>query len=232
MEKVVAVLMAADRDENWCQRQRGSVAEAILALGVAGLTVNVRDAAVTHSMMTLTTMDPPAAAVVSMWTQQCYGDQMAAALRLLADECDRFAAYLVTESMPLRAPLELGGRTTGLANVALLRRPAELDQATWLQRWQRDHTPVAIETQSTFGYTQNFVVRALTPDAPQLAGIVEELFPIEAITDLKAFFGAADDADLQHRLGRMVASTSAFGANENIDTVPTSRYVLKTPFHH
>jgi hypothetical protein len=232
MEKVVAVLMAADRDEDWCQRQRGPVAEAILALGVAGLTVNVRDAAVTHSMMTLTTMDPPAAAVVSMWTQQCYGDQMAAALRLLAEECDQFAAYLVTESMPLPAPLELGGRTTGLANVALLRRPPELDLATWLQRWQRDHTPVAIETQSTFGYTQNFVVRALTPDAPQLAGIVEELFPAEAITDLKAFFGAADDADLQHRLGRMVASTSAFGANENIDTVPTSRYVLKTPFHH
>jgi hypothetical protein len=157
---------------------------------------------------------------------------MAAALRLLAKECDQFAAYLVTESMPLPAPLQLGNRTTGLANVALLRRPAELDQATWLQRWQRDHTPVAIETQSTFGYTQNFVVRALTPDAPQLAGIVEELFPAEAITDLKAFFGAADDADLQHRLGRMVASTSAFGANENIDTVPTSRYVLKTPFHH
>jgi EthD domain len=232
MEKVVAVLMAADRHEDWCQRQRGPVAEAILALGVAGLTVNVRDAAVTHSMMTLTTMDPPAAAVVSMWTQQCYGDQMAAALRLLAEECDQFAAYLVTESMPLPAPLELGGRTTGLANVALLRRPPELDLATWLQRWQRDHTPVAIETQSTFGYTQNFVVRALTPDAPQLAGIVEELFPAEAITDLKAFFGAADDADLQHRLGRMVASTSAFGANENIDTVPTSRYVLKTPFHH
>jgi hypothetical protein len=74
------------------------------------------------------------------------------------------------------------------------------------------------------------VVRALTPDAPELAGIVEELFPAEAITDLKAFFGAADEADLQHRLSRMVASTSAFGANENIDTVPTSRYVLKTPF--
>ena len=147
MEKIVAVLMAADRDEDWCQRQRGSVADAILALGVAGLTVNVRDAAVTHSLMTLTTLDLPAAAVVSMWTQQCYGDQAAAALQLLADECDQLAAYLVTESMPLQAPLELGSRTTGLANVALLRRPAELDQATWLQRWQHDHTPVAIETQ-------------------------------------------------------------------------------------
>jgi hypothetical protein len=231
MEKVVAVLMAADRDEDWCERQRGSVAEAILALGVAGLTVNVRDAAVTHSMMTLTTLDPPGAAVVSIWTQQCYGDQTAAALQLLADECDQLAAYLVTESIPLQAPLELGSRTTGLANVALLRRPAELDQASWLQRWQHDHTPVAIETQSTFGYTQNAVVRPLTPNALPLAGIVEELFPAEAITDLMAFFGAADDADLQQRLARMVASTSAFGANENIDTVPTSRYVLKTPFH-
>jgi len=231
MEKVVTLLRAADRDEEWCQRQRGPVAEAILALGVQGLTVNVRDDAVRHSLMTLTTLDPPVAAVVSIWTQQCYGDQIAAALRLLEMECDHLAAYLVTESNPLLAPLELGRRTTGLANIALLRRPNELDYATWLQRWQHDHTSVAIETQSTFGYTQNPVVRALTPDAPQLAGIVEELFPIEAVTDLQAFFGAADDADLQQRLARMVASTSAFGANENIDTVPTSRYVLKTPFN-
>ena len=230
MEKVVAVLMAADRDEDWCQRQRGPVADAILRLGVSGLAVNVRDAAVRHSLMTLTTLDPPVAAVVSMWTQQCYGDQIAAALRLLETECDSVAAYLVTESVPLQAPVELGGRTTGLANIALLRRPAELDQASWLSHWQLGHTTVAIETQSTFGYTQNAVVRSLTPDAPELAGIVEELFPAEAITDLKAFFGAADDGDLQQRVSRMVASTSAFGANENIDTVPTSRYVLKTPF--
>jgi EthD domain len=230
MEKVVALLMAADREEDWCQRQRGAVADAILRLGIPGLAVNVRDAAVRHSLMTLTTLDPPVAAVVSMWTQQCYGDQMAAALRLFEPECDQLAAYLVTESVPLQAPLELGGRTTGLANIALLRRPAELDHTSWLTRWQHDHTPVAIATQSTFGYTQNAVVRALTSDAPALAGIVEELFPAEAITDLKAFFGASDDGDLQDRLSRMVASTTAFGANENIDTVPTSRYVLKTPF--
>src|ERR1700742_2441651 len=143
MEKVVAVLMAADRDEEWCQRQRGSVADAILALGVAGLTVNVRDAAVTHSLMTLTTLDLPAAAVVSLWTQQCYGDQMAAALDLLAKECELLGAYLVTESVPLAAPaVQSGTRTPGLANIALLRRPVALDQETWLTRWQGDHTSV------------------------------------------------------------------------------------------
>ena len=231
MEKVIAVLMRADSDEDWCARQRGPVANALLELGLPGLSVNVRDDAVRHSLMTLTTLDPPVAAVVSMWTQQCYGEQATAALTLLQAECDQLAAYLVTESVPLRAPAtEPGTRTPGLANIALLRRPAGLDQGSWLNRWQRDHTSVAIETQSTFGYTQNWVVRTLTPDAPGIAGIVEELFPAEAITDLKAFFGAADDTDLQDRLGRMVASTTAFGANENIDTVPTSRYVLKTPF--
>jgi len=231
MEKVIAVLMRADSNEDWCARQRGPVADALLELGVPGLSVNVRDDAVRHSLMTLTTLDPPVAAVVSMWTQQCYGDQMSSALALLEKECDQLAAYLVTESVPLGAPAtESGRRTAGLANIALLRRPAELDQATWLTRWQRDHTSVAIETQSTFGYTQNWVVRTLTPNAPGIAGIVEELFPVEAITDLKAFFGAADDKDLQNRISQMVASTTAFGANENIDTVPTSRYVLKTPY--
>jgi len=231
MEKVIAVLRRAEPDDDWCDRQRGPVADALLGLGVAGLSVNVRHSAVRHSLMTLTTLDPPVAAVVSMWTQQCYGGPMAAALRLLAEECEQLGAYLVTESVPLIAPaVESGSRTPGLANIALLRRPAALDQATWLDRWQLDHTRVALETQSTFGYTQNWVVRTLTPDAPGIAGIVEELFPAEAITDLKAFFGAADDSDLQNRVGQMIASTTAFGANENIDTVPTSRYVFKTPF--
>jgi hypothetical protein len=231
MEKVIAVLRRPEPDDEWCARQRGPVADGLEDLGLPGLSINVRDGAVRHSLMTLTTLDPPVAAVVSLWTQQCYGAQATAALELLAGECEQLHAYLVTESVPLLAPAsEPGTRTTGLANIALLRRPADLDQATWLNTWQLNHTPVAIETQSTFGYTQNWVVRALTPDAPGIAGIVEELFPAEAITDIKAFFGAADDSDLQHRIGRMVASTTAFGANENIDTVPTSRYVFRTPF--
>ncbi len=87
--------------------------------------------AVRHSLMTLTTLDPPVGAVVSMWTQQCYGKQLTAALALLEAECDELAVYLVTESVPLAAPvIESGSRTNGLANIALLRRPPELDQAT------------------------------------------------------------------------------------------------------
>ena len=119
-----------------------------------------------------------------------------------------------------------GARRRGWPTSPCCAGPSRLDEATWLSRWLGDHTPVAIATQSTFGYTQNYVVRALTPGAPPLSAIVEELFPIEAVGSLHAFFGAADDADLGDRMGKMVASTSAFGANENIDTVPTGRYVV------
>jgi EthD domain len=231
VEKVIITLRASHADDQWCSRLRAHVAADLLDLALPGLAINVRDDIVRDSLMTLTTLDPPVVAFVSLWTQQCYGEQARAATALLEKECDDVAAYLVTESVPLRPPDTVPGqRTAGLANVALLRRPEDLDEATWLRRWHIDHTPVAIETQSTFGYTQNAVVRALTPEAPSISAIVEELFPEEAITDLHAFFGAADDDDLRHRMDRMVASTAAFGANRDVDTVPTSRYVFRTPF--
>lgn len=227
----MVLMRAAQADEPWCDRLRTRVRDELLALGLPGLALNVRDGAVRDSLMTLTTLDPPVVAVVSMWVRQYYGEQVEGALEVLAGECDSLAAYLVTESVPMAAPSTVPGeRTDGLANIALLRRPAELDAATWLHRWHRDHTPVAIETQATFGYTQNTVVRALTADAVAIDGIVEELFPQAAVSDLHAFFGAADDADLADRMRRMVASTDAFGASTNIDTVPTSRYVYVTPF--
>jgi hypothetical protein len=231
VEKVIVTLRAADADEGWCTRLRLQVAADLLETGAPGLAVNVRDDAVRESLMTLTTLDPPVVGLVTLWTQQSYGDQLRSALARLEQECDDVAAYLVTESVPLPPPITAPGeRTPGLANVALIRRPGDLDAATWRQRWHIDHTPVAIETQSTFGYTQNAVVHPLTPGAPVIDAIVEELFPIEATSDLHAFFGAADDDDLRDRMERMVASTAAFGANRDVDTVPTSRYVLRTPF--
>ena len=231
MEKVIVTLRTGAADDEWAERIRGPVAEQLLDLDVPGLTVNVRDASVRAALMTLTTLDPPVQAFVTLWTQQYYGDQVVAALDLLASHAEHVAAYLVTESAPMPPPpTPPGERAPALANMALLRRPADMDEPTWLTRWHRDHTRVAIDTQSTFGYVQNYVVRALTPDAPELNAIVEELFPVEAVDSLHAFFGAADDDDLRHRMEQMVASTAAFGANVNIDAVPTSRYVFRTPF--
>lgn len=227
MEKVIVALRSPAVDDAWVDEMRGPVARTLLGSGLPGLTLNLRDAPVRDSMMTLTTLDPPVQGLVSLWTDQHYGGQVRGALELLRPLADQIAAYLVTESVPMRPPASpFGERSPGLANIALLRRPDGMDEATWLDRWLGDHTPVAIATQSTFGYVQNYVVRALTPDAPPVSAVVEELFPIEAVGSLHAFFGAADEADLADRMGKMIASTSAFGANQNIDTVPTGRYVF------
>lgn len=231
MEKVIVTLRSRTADDGWAADLCGPVAQALLDLDVPGLVVNVRDGAVRDALLTLTTMDPPVQGFVSMWTQQYYGPQIAAALDLLGRHVEQVAGYLVTESAPMPPPpTPPGQRAPGLANMALLRRPADLDEQTWLRRWHLDHTRVAIETQSTFGYVQNYVVRGLTPGAPPVSAIVEEQFPIEAVSSLHAFFGAADDDDLSYRMRRMVDSTSAFGANVDIDAVPTSRYPFRSPF--
>lgn len=231
MEKVMVALRAETADDQWVDRLCGPVATALLELDLPGLIIHVRDAPVRDSLMTLTTLDPPVQALVSLWVQQHYGEQVRRAVDILEPVAEQVAAYLVTESVPMPPPPSPPGqRAAGLANIALLRRPTDIDESTWLTRWHRDHTPVAIATQSTFGYVQNYVVRALTENTPPLSAIVEELFPIEAAKSLHAFFGAADDADLHDRLGKMVASTAAFGANVNIDTVPSGRYVFTSPF--
>ena len=123
MEKVIITLRTGSADDDWAQRLRGPIADQLLALDVPGLTINVRDADVRDALMTLTTLDPPVQGFVTLWTQQYYGEQVRAALDLLAGHADQVAAYLVTESAPMPAPVTAPGeRTAALANIALLRR--------------------------------------------------------------------------------------------------------------
>ena len=231
MEKVDYVLWrspGASR-QGFAEALLGPVADDLLAAGARGLQVNVADEAVAGGLMALVHTDPQMEAVLGVWV-----DSAAAGPRSPFDAAvaaaGRFAAYLVTESEPLPddAPAPPRGRTRGFANLAFLRRPAGLDASTWLSRWQDDHTPVAIETQSTFRYVQDVVVRPLTAGAPEVDGIVEECFPIEALTDLHVFFDTAgDDERLSRHLGRMNESVHRFGADQSIDVVATSEYVVR-----
>jgi hypothetical protein len=231
MEKVMVSVRADVPTDEWCYELRERVVNLAADLQFDGVTVNVRDSVVTDSIMTLNTLDPPIVAVIGLWTQQCYGTGMNEFLNGLDHDPAMVGAYLVTESVPLPMPeVEFGSHTPGFANIAFLRRPEDMPESAWLDRWHHHHTRVALETQSTFGYVQNAVVRPLTVASPPVSAIVEELFPIEAVNDLHAFFGAADDSDLSARMDRMLASTDAFGADQNVDTVPTSRYVYSSPF--
>lgn len=100
----------------------------------------------------------------------------------------------------------------------------------WRQQWQGVHTQNALDLQSTIGYEQNLVVRAVTPEAPMISAIVFEQFPISALTDPLHWYGASDQQQLSERVIAMLDSVKAFGADTNIDTVATSRYDIVRPF--
>nr|WP_246304890.1 EthD domain-containing protein [Nocardioides thalensis] len=100
-----------------------------------------------------------------------------------------------------------------------------MSREDYLTYWQVHHTPIAIRTQNTCGYIQNIVEEALTPSTPEVAAIVEEHFPMAALTDPHEFYGSrGDDAELNRRMTELMDSVGRFGAGDGLDVVPTSRY--------
>lgn len=193
----------------------------LAAAGATALQVNVADADVAAATVRISTYDEPVAAVAGVWTDADNGP-ITAALNTVAE---RVNGWIVDEREPLNAPRPPNGtRFDALANIALLRIPAELTREQWLHNWHDRHTTVAIETQATFGYVQNTVIAAVTP-GPRVDGLVEELFPMAAMTDWHAFWGSGGDKEeLRRRAERMMTSTATFGADRDLDVIPTSRY--------
>jgi hypothetical protein len=193
------------------------------AAGVNELQVNVRDDAVAGALE-IQHLERPIETVIST-----SGGVQADVLRILSGHVGNVVGWKVEERTPLPPPpVPDGVRTDALANLAFIRKPREASYESWLQHWHGPHTQVAMQTQATFGYVQNRVVRPVTPDTPHVDAIVEELFPMAAITDMHAFYGSGgDDAELSRRITTLMESVAVLGADRDIDLVPTSRYVWR-----
>lgn len=217
--KVVA-LVADPAPARWLDP---SVHDALAAVGVVRLQVNVSDDAVAGALR-LQHLPEEVSVVLSAWAEAADVDAVAGTLAGLGAPW----AWLVEERRPLDPPeVWDGSRAAALANVAVLRRPAELDRDEWLRRWLGPHTRVAIETQATFGYLQNVVVRPLSTACPVVDAVVEELFPPGAVTDVHAFYGSdGDDDELTRRITTLMESVATIGADRDLDLVPTSRYLF------
>lgn len=234
MEKITYLLWREPdcTGDEFGRRLRTTLADQLLALGARALQVNVADAAsAPGELLRQSNTRPQIEGMLSLWLDSAvqqfrrpFDDAIAAAV-------PRMAAYLVTESRPIRNvrhPPEPGKRTAGFSQVAVLRRPPRLTYEAWLDIWHNSHTQVAIDTQSTFEYIQNVVVRPLSYGAPVYDAIVEECFPAEAMTDPQVFFDAAGNEEkFQRNLQSMIESVQRFIDLDKIDVVPTSQYIIK-----
>ena len=169
-------------------------------------------------------------AVVALWVDSAV--HRAPLEAELAKMTARLAGWRALEAVPIRnttVPVALGARLPGLYTVAFLEKPEALDYATWLDRWQGDHTQIAIATQRTFLYVQNVLARPLTEGAPPWTAIVEEAFPAEAATDPFRFYDAGTPEELAAQQGRMTASVERFIDFSRFETLPMSAYVIAAP---
>ena len=192
--------------------------------GAATVQLNVSDAVVGGGLR-LTRLEPPVEAFVTATGDGLDGAGLAAAVGELVGTVRGWWAETAEPLPPHEVPD--GERLDALANIAVLRRPADQPEETWLRFWRDHHTQIAIETQGTFGYVQHRVVEAL-PGSPAVAAVVEEHFPMAALSDLHAFYGSGgDDRELQRRMERLMESVAHLGADRDLDLVPTSRYLWR-----
>jgi hypothetical protein len=164
--------------------------------------------------------------MVSFWLDAA--DDRAPFETELDDLAARVAGYLVVESVPIvntthTAPL--GERTPGVNVVTCIERPARIAQDAWIEHWHGHHKRVAIETQCTYSYVRNGVVRPLSKQAPPWAGVVEEGFPSEAVADPMLRYRAAGSPEtLKRNLARMLESCQAFLDLDRVESHPMSEY--------
>ena len=208
------------------------VGPSLASLGaVHGLRITVADSAVAAAAARRIESHTPAPdAVVSLWVD--FAGAAALWEPLIDAHVRRRSGYLVVEAEPLVNqqfhPSEPGERLHGMCHVVFMSRPALQDRDEWLKIWKDSHTQVAIDTQSTFGYRQNLVVRTLTDDTLVCDAVVEENFPPEAMLSDHAFYDTGgDDAVLQQRMTAMMESCARFIDFEKIDVIPMSEYLIK-----
>jgi hypothetical protein len=242
MEKVVYLLWAAgppDDGERLRHTLLDDTATRLERAGVHAVSVNVHDAAAAEAPSPVPTPDGenPHVAEVSVWVD-CYDRRSA-----IDDAIDAigltWAGYLVTESLyedygttphAERRGWPDGARSPGVLTVSLIHRPAGLDYGSWIQRWHGVQSPLSAQLQPRCRYVRNEVVRALTPGAPEIHGIVEEAWPsANHVADPMLFFSAdGDPAVLQANITTMLDSVTACLDLDRLRNVTMSEYLIKT----
>ena len=230
MEKICSVLWKSEgvTDDAFRDALLGE-APALARAGARRLRVDVVDSHVAAgAKVRVGRMDPPKAAMVGYWVDEA--DARGEIEARLARCAAKLVSFLVVESEPIPNTKHVaprGERTPGFNLVTCIEPKDGLAYDEFIERWHTEHRVVALETQSTFAYVRNEIVRALTPDAPKWAAVVEESFPIEALTDQAVWYAAAGSPErLERNRRRMMESCVAFLALDRIESHPMSEFVF------
>jgi hypothetical protein len=226
---------------------RAGFVAALMALGgrlaerhPPGLRLNVQDAGVDHGAavehhpaLGRSSAYGPFEAVIQLWLEDASAPSRAPFEALIAEVAPVHHGYRVEERLlvhNLRQSAKPGERNDGYSQIAVLQIPDALSYETWLGRWRDRHTWVALSIHPHLEYIQNLVVEAVTADAPPIAGVGEEQFPIEGLHDERPLFrGGDDDAKFKALYEIMYEDAARFIDFDRLDMLVTSQFDLPHP---
>lgn len=239
MQKLLYLLWkpASAARDGWCDQLLDECGDQLLVQGALGLTLHLKDsdANVPPPSEGMTGREAPSA-LLSLWLNDT--DERHRYEALLSPYASRSAGYLVEESVYRdhgdndnggKRDWPDGERSPGVVAVALLECPERMERTAWVAHWHGVFSPLSESLLSRTRYVRNVVQRAVTPDAPPYAGIVEESFPSRRhISDPYLFYRASSLAELGERMSQLLRGVTQFLDVPRVQTVIFSEYVLKT----
>jgi hypothetical protein len=170
------------------------------------------------------------AGLVAVWVDT-YQDREALEELLAEGPAARWEGWLVSESLPQGPPPAptVGERSPGLTTLTLLDKRPGLEEAEFYRLWHEVHRITTAEIHPFTLYSRNEVVRALTPGARPLRGIVyESTATVEDTLDPQRFFGSfGDDERFKANVKRVLSETTAFIHYDSMETVPMHDVVVR-----
>ena len=193
---------------------------------VSELQINIADSDVIPANNLAQSNYPPAPNAVIFIKVKSYflADTLESHLEKITN---KIYGYVVSESIILDSSEKspLGLRSEGFSQVVFLEKPRTMSTFDWFDHWTNFHTKIAIQTQSNFIYVQNTVVRSLQKESPSFIAIIEECFPLEAMTDPEVFYNAKNNPrQFAKHAQIMMDSCEKFIDFKKIEVIPTSRY--------
>ncbi len=123
-----------------------------------------------------------------------------------------------------------GYQSPGMSILTFFDKRADVSDEDFYRIWHGEHTPLTFDIHPFRLYVRNQVLRAVTPGAPSVRGIVyEAVGSDEEITDLTRLFGCAGQPErLMEQIGRVNDHMATFGNTATLQCVTTREWIVKT----
>ena len=208
------------------------VAPVLLDLGVPGLRICVEEPAGDAYRTGANPDGSLLAASVSFWIDS-YDEREPHESALAQVDAQTFG-WIVAESEALpygdHRTWPDGEQSPGLSITTFFDKKEGLSDEDFYRIWHEEHTPLSFEIHPICLYVRNQVLRAITPGAPSVRGIVYEAVPTDAdLLDFNRFFGAVEEpSKLIDNIHRVNEHMDTFGNTATLQCMPMREWIFRT----